>query len=77
MVRPILIFVAASEDEDAESGHVAGVAAALNRPMAAERGVQFQVLDWKTDARARVHEKGPQAPIDSPRTGCEMSFSHS
>jgi hypothetical protein len=32
--------------------------------MAHERDVQFEVLDWKTDARSRLHEQGPQGPID-------------
>ncbi len=40
------------------------VAAALNHVVAAERGVQFRVLGWRTDVRARVHPRGPQGPID-------------
>ncbi len=40
------------------------MAAALNRNTASERGVQFRVLGWKRDVRPRVHEKGPQGPID-------------
>lgn len=61
---PITVFVASPGDVATERKHVADVAASLNRHTAAEREVQFRVLDWKTDARPRVHEHGPQGPID-------------
>jgi hypothetical protein len=64
VVRIITLFVASPGDVATERDHVADVAAALNRNMADERGVQFKVLGWKTDVRPRVHEQGPQGPID-------------
>src|ERR1017187_3546331 len=64
MVRIITLFVASPGDAPTERKHVADVAAALNRNMAAERDVLFKVLGWKTDVRPRVHEQGPQGPID-------------
>jgi formylglycine-generating enzyme required for sulfatase activity len=64
MVRIVTLFVASPWDVAAERNHVAGVADALNRNTAAERDVQFRVLGWKTDVRPRVHEQGPQGPID-------------
>ncbi|MBL8290569.1 MAG: hypothetical protein JNN08_01965, partial [Bryobacterales bacterium] len=64
MARIISLFVAAPGDVATERNHVADVAAALNRNTAAERDVQFRVLGWKTDVRPRVHERGPQGPID-------------
>jgi len=60
----VSLFIAFPGAVATERNHVAGVAAALNRNTAAERGVQFRVLGWKTDVRPRVHEKGPQGPID-------------
>jgi formylglycine-generating enzyme required for sulfatase activity len=64
MARIVSLFVVAPSDVAAERDHVADVAAALNRNTAAERDVQFRVLGWKTDVRPRVHEQGPQGPID-------------
>src|SRR5450755_3663079 len=64
MARIVTLFVASPGDVAAERDHVADVAAALNRNTAAERDVYFRVLGWKTDARPRVHEQGPQGPID-------------
>jgi formylglycine-generating enzyme required for sulfatase activity len=64
MARIVTLFVASPGDVDTERNHVADVAAALNRNMAAERDVQFRVVGWKTDVRPRVHERGPQGPID-------------
>jgi len=64
MARIISLFVASPGDVATERNHVAEVAAALYRNMAAERDVRFEVLGWKTDVRPRVHEKGPQGPID-------------
>jgi len=64
MARTVTIFVASPGDVATERNHVADVAAALNCNMAAERDVQFKVLGWKTDVRPRVHELGPQGPID-------------
>ena len=64
MVRIVSVFVASPGDVAAERNHVADVAAALNRTVADERDVQFKVLGWKTDVRPRVHERGPQGPID-------------
>ena len=63
-MRVIRLFVAAPSDVETERKHVAVVAEALNRVIADERNVQFRVLGWKTDVRARVHEKGAQGPID-------------
>src|ERR1019366_3513228 len=51
-------------DVTTERNHVADVAAALNRNVAGERDVQFRVLDYRIDARPRVHKLGPQGPID-------------
>ncbi|MBI1787779.1 MAG: NACHT domain-containing protein [Acidobacteria bacterium] len=64
MTRIVSLFIASPGDVATERNHVAGVAAALNRNTAAERDVQFKVLGWKTDVRPRVHEQGPQGPID-------------
>jgi len=64
MVKVVKVFVASPGDVATERRHVAEVAAGLNRNMAHERDVQFEVLDWKTDARSRLHEQGPQGPID-------------
>jgi len=64
MARIIQIFVASPGDVAIERDHVADAAAVLNRTMADERDVQFKVLGWKTDARPRVHDQGPQGPID-------------
>lgn len=61
MARIVNLFIASPGDVATERNHVA---AALNRNMAAERDVQFKVLGWKTDVRPRVHEQGPQGPID-------------
>ncbi|MBL8179817.1 MAG: NACHT domain-containing protein, partial [Bryobacterales bacterium] len=73
-VRVLKIFVAAPGDVEAERNHVAEVAAALNRTMAAERDVVFRVVGWKTDVRARLDEKGPQGPIDEdiPVAECDI-----
>jgi hypothetical protein len=64
MVRIVTLFIASPGDVATERKHVADVAAGLNRNMAHERDVRFEVLDWKTDARPRLHEQGPQGPID-------------
>lgn len=74
MVRIITIFVASPGDVATERSHVADVAAALNRNMAAERDVLFRVLGWKTDVRPRVHGQGPQGPIDEdlPIAQCDI-----
>jgi formylglycine-generating enzyme required for sulfatase activity len=74
MVRIVTLFVASPGDVATERDHVAGVAAALNRHTAAERDVQFKVLGWKTDVRPRIHEKGPQGPIDEdlPIAQCDI-----
>src|SRR4051812_14770104 len=64
MARIVSLFIASPGDVATERSHVAEVAAAINRNTAAERDVQFKVLGWKTDVRARLHEKGPQGPID-------------
>jgi formylglycine-generating enzyme required for sulfatase activity len=64
MARIVRLFVASPSDVDTERNHVAHVVEGLNRNMAAERDVRLQVLGWKTDARPRFHEKGPQGPID-------------
>jgi formylglycine-generating enzyme required for sulfatase activity len=60
----VSIFIASPSDVAAERGHVKDVAAALNGIVAAERNVQFRVFDWAKDVRPRVHEEGPQGPID-------------
>ena len=44
--------------------HVADAVQRVNRDMAHDRDVRFEVLDWKTHARPRVDEQGPQGPID-------------
>src|ERR1700677_4269218 len=64
MTRIVTLFIASPGDVATERKHVADVAAGLNRNMAHERDVRFEVLDWKTDARPRLHEQGPQGPID-------------
>ena len=64
MVRIVTLFIASPGDVATERKHVADVAAGLNRNMAHERDVRFEVLNWKTDARPRLHEQGPQGPID-------------
>jgi hypothetical protein len=64
MARIVTLFVASPGDVVTERNHVVDVAAALNRNTAAERDVQFRVLGYKTDVRPRVHEQGPQGPID-------------
>jgi formylglycine-generating enzyme required for sulfatase activity len=64
MARIVRVFIASPSDVVAERGLVADVAAALNRNIAAERDVQFRVCGWATDVRPRVHEQGPQRPID-------------
>jgi len=73
-VRILRLFVASPGDVEAERNHVADVAAALNRNMAAERDVVFRVVGWKTDVRARLHEKGPQGPTDEdiPVAECDI-----
>jgi len=64
MARIVRLFLASPDDVATERSHVADVAAALNRNMAEERDVQIKVLGWKTDVRPRVHDQGPQGPID-------------
>ena len=64
MVRIVTLFVASPRDVTTERNHVGDVAAAINRIVAGERDVQFRVLDYRTDARPRVHKLGPQGPID-------------
>ncbi|MBL8179083.1 MAG: SUMF1/EgtB/PvdO family nonheme iron enzyme [Bryobacterales bacterium] len=64
MAHIVKIFVASPGDVEAERNHVSDVAAALNRNMADERGTRFQVVGWRTDVRARLHEGGPQGAID-------------
>jgi hypothetical protein len=64
MAKLIQVFVAAPSDVAAERDCVADVAAGINRNWGVERDVQFRVLDWKTDARPRMHDGGPQGPID-------------
>lgn len=64
MVQIVTIFIASPGDVAAERKDVFNVAEAVNRNTAAERNVQFRVLNWKTDVRSRVHEQGPQGPID-------------
>ena len=64
MVRIVTIFVASPGDVAVERKHVGDVAEALNRNTAGERDVIFRVLGWKTDARPRVDDEGPQGPID-------------
>jgi formylglycine-generating enzyme required for sulfatase activity len=64
MVRIVTLFVASPGDVATERQHIADIAAAINCNMAHEREVQFRVLDYKTHARPRVHEQGPQGPID-------------
>ena len=64
MSRIVTVFVACPRDVAAERQHVTEVAAALNRNTAGERDVQFRVLGYQTDVRPRVHEQGPQGPID-------------
>jgi formylglycine-generating enzyme required for sulfatase activity len=64
MARIIRVFIASPGDVAIERDHVSAVAAALNRTMADERDVQFRVFGWKTDVRPRIHEQGPQGPID-------------
>jgi hypothetical protein len=74
MVRIVTLFLASPGDFATERRHVADVAAGLNRNMAHERDVQFKVLDWKTHARPRVHQQGPQGPIDEdmPVVECDI-----
>jgi hypothetical protein len=64
MARIVSLFIASPGDVATERNHVADVAARLNRNMAAERDVRFEVLGWETGVRARLHEEGPQGPID-------------
>ena len=55
MVRIITLFVAYPGDVATERNHVADVAAALNRNMAAERNVLFKVLEiGRASCRERV-----------------------
>jgi hypothetical protein len=64
MARMVTIFVASPSDVTTERNHVAAAAAALNINVAPERGVRFEVLGYKTNARPRIHKEGPQGPID-------------
>jgi len=64
MARIVSLFIASPGDVDTERNHVAGIAGALNRIIAAERDVRFEVLGWKTHVRPRVNDQGPQGPID-------------
>ena len=64
MARIVTVFVASPSDVATERQHVAHVAAAINRNTIDERDVLFRVVGWKTDVRPRVHEQGPQGPID-------------
>jgi len=64
MARIVSLFVASPGDVATERNHVTDVAAALNRNTAEERDVQFKVLGWNSDVRPRVHQQGPQGPID-------------
>jgi len=74
MARMVTIFVASPGDVAAEREHVADVAAALNRTIAKERNVQFEVVGYQTDVRPRVHKQGPQGPIneDLPVENCDI-----
>jgi formylglycine-generating enzyme required for sulfatase activity len=64
MARIVSLFIASPGDVATERNHVADVAAALNRNMAAERNVRFEVLGWETGVRARMDDQGAQAVID-------------
>jgi formylglycine-generating enzyme required for sulfatase activity len=74
VVRIITLFVASPGDVVTERNHVAAVAAAINRNMAKDRDVQFDVVGWKTGVRPRVNELGPQGPIDEdlPMERCDI-----
>jgi formylglycine-generating enzyme required for sulfatase activity len=74
MTRIVTVFVASPGDVATERQYVTDVATSLNRNTADEREVQFRVVGWKTDARPRVHEKGPQGPIDEdlPLEKCDI-----
>jgi formylglycine-generating enzyme required for sulfatase activity len=64
MAQIVRLFIGSPSDVATERSYVADVAAALNHNMADERDVQFKVVGWETDARARVHKQGAQGPID-------------
>jgi formylglycine-generating enzyme required for sulfatase activity len=74
MAHIISLFVASPGDVDTERNHVADVVAALNRNIAAERDVRFELIGWKTHARPRLHESGPQGSIDEdlPIAKCDI-----
>jgi formylglycine-generating enzyme required for sulfatase activity len=64
MARIVTLFLASPGDVAPERMHVADAVQRVNRDMAHDRDVRFEVLDWKTHARPRVDEQGPQGPID-------------
>ena len=64
MANIVRIFIASPSDVETERNHVADVAAGLNRNMAAERDVRFDVVGYNTDVRPRVDERGVQGVID-------------
>jgi hypothetical protein len=64
MVRIVTLFLASPGDVAPERMHVADAVQRVNRDMAHDRDVRFEVLDWKTHARPRVDKRGPQGPID-------------
>jgi hypothetical protein len=74
MARIVRLFIASPGDVATEKKYVAEVAAALNINIAAIHDVRFEVVEWKTHARPRVDEKGPQGPIDEdiPIAECDI-----
>ncbi len=63
-VTQITIFVASPGDVSTERKSVVEVAAQLNRHMARERNVQFDVRAYETEARHRMYPEGAQALIN-------------
>ena len=59
------IVVASPGDVQAERDAIEVVAAELNRTIADDRGLLFEISRWETDAYPGFHLQGPQALIDS------------
>ena len=63
-VRILRIVVASASDVQAERDAIPHVVESLNRGIAKDRRLRFEVSRWETDAYPRFHPEGPQGGID-------------
>lgn len=63
-VQILRIVVASPGDVQGERNALSTVVEELNRGIAADRGVRFELARWETDAYPGFHPEGPQGLID-------------